>query len=416
MFELDKWQEIFYTMKQNKLRSGITAFNVAWGIFILIILMGFGSGFQNGVSHQFDGDATNSIWIRPGQTSKPYNGIKPGRFIEYTNEDYEAIKRIPGVEYISGRYFLTGEFTVHYKDKLSFFSVVSCHHDYVYLEKAEVTSGRFINDIDQAEKRKVAVIGVNVVDVLFEREDPIGKYIDVNGIQYKVIGTFKDDAGSDWDQKRIYIPLSTAQIAYGGGNKVHSISLTVGNASEAESKIIEGKILNYLSTKHNFDPTDKKAVRIFNAVENYMQFINLFTGIRIFLFIVGVFTLIAGVVGVSNIMLIVAKERTKEVGVRKAIGATPGSIIGLFLQESMFLTLLAGYIGLVAGFSFIESGTLSNLMESFGFPMDFFRHPQVSLTGAIAATLVLALFGSLAGFFPARTAAKVEPIEALKDE
>lgn len=416
MFEIDKWQEIFYTMKQNKLRSAITAFNVAWGIFILIVLMGFGSGFQNGVEHQFDGDATNSIWVRPGQTSKPYNGIKPGRNIQFTDADYEAIKKIPGVEHISGRYFLTGEFTVHYKDKLSFFSVVSCHPDYIYLEKAVMTHGRFINEKDQFGKRKVAVIGANVVDVLFEREDPIGKYIDVNGIQYKVIGIFKDDGGEDRDQKRVYIPLSTAQIAYGGGNKIHSISMTVGNASEAESRIIEGKILDYLSAKHNFDPTDKKAIRIFNAVANYMQFVNLFTGIRFFLFIVGVFTLIAGVVGVSNIMLIVAKERTKEIGVRKAIGATPGSIIGLFLQESMFITLIAGYIGLVAGFSFIETGTLSNLMEGFGFPMDFFRHPQVSLSGAIAATLVLALFGSLAGFFPARTAAKVEPIEALKDE
>ena len=415
MFELDKWQEIFYTMKQNKLRSAITAFNVAWGIFILIVLMGFGSGFQNGVEHQFDDDATNSIWIRPGQTSKPYNGIKPGRDILFTNEDYDAIKRILGIEYITGRYYLTGEFTVHYKDKLSFFNVRSCHPDHKYLERTIITHGRFLNDTDQAEKRKVAVIGEKVIEVLFGNEEPIGKYIDVNGIQYKVVGTFKDE-GSEFEQKVIYIPISTAQIAYGGGNRIHQIMVTVGNANVAESKIIEGKILDYLSSKHNFDPTDKKAVRIFNAVENYTQFVNLFKGIRLFLFVVGVFTLIAGVVGVSNIMLIVAKERTKEVGVRKAIGATPGSIIGLFLQESMFITLVAGYIGLVAGFSFIESGTLSNLMEGFGFPMDFFVRPQVNMSGAIAATVVLAVFGILAGFFPARTAAKVEPIEALKDE
>lgn len=415
MFELDKWQEIFYTIKQNKLRSAITAFNVAWGIFILIILMGFGSGFQNGVEHQFNDDATNSIWIRPGQTSKPYNGMKPGRDIRFTNQDYEAIKKIQGIEYITGRYYLSGEFTVRYKKNLSFFNVRSCHPDHKYLEKTLVTSGRYLNDTDQREKRKVTVIGAKVVEVLFGRENPIGKYIDVNGIEYKVVGTFKDE-GSEYEQKVIYIPISTAQIAYGGSNRIHQIMVTVGNASEAESRIIEGEILDYLSTKHNFDPTDKKAVRIFNAVANYMQFINLFKGIRFFLFIVGVFTLIAGVVGVSNIMLIVVKERTKEVGVRKAIGATPGSIIGLFLQESMFITLMAGYIGLVGGFAFIESGTLSNMMESFGFPMDFFIRPSVNLSGAIAATLVLALFGSLAGFFPARQAAKVEPIEALKDE
>lgn len=415
MFDIDKWQEIFFTMKQNKLRSFITAFNVAWGIFILIILMGFGSGFQHGVEHQFDDDATNSLWIRAGKTSKPFNGIKPGRQIQFTNQDYEAIKKIKGVEYITGRYYLSGEFTVRYKTNLSFFNVRSCHPDHQYLEKTLVTSGRYLNAKDQREKRKVTVIGEKVVEVLFGKLDPIGKYVNVNGIEYKVVGTFKDE-GNEFEQKVIYIPISTAQIAYGGGNNIHMLMVTVGNASEAESKMIEADVLSYLSGKHNFDPTDKKAVRIFNGVANFMEFMNLFAGIRFFLFIVGVFTLIAGVVGVSNIMLIVVKERTKEVGVRKALGATPNSIIGLFLQESMFITLMAGYIGLLAGFIFIDTGSLSVMMESFGFPMDFFIRPEVSLKGAIAATLVLALFGSLAGYFPARKAAKVEPIEALKDE
>lgn len=415
MFDIDKWQEIFFTMKQNKLRSFITAFNVAWGIFILIILMGFGSGFQHGVEHQFDDDATNSLWIRAGKTSKPFKGIKPGRQIQFTNQDYEAIKKIEGVEYITGRYYLSGEFTVRYKNNLSFFNIRSCHPDHQYLEKTLVTSGRYLNDKDQKEKRKVTVIGEKVVEVLFGNLDPIGKYVNVNGIEYKVVGTFKDE-GNEFEQKVIYIPISTAQIAYGGGNNVHMLMVTVGNASEAESKMIEAEVLDYLSGKHNFDPTDKKAVRIFNGVANFMEFMNLFAGIRFFLFIVGVFTLIAGVVGVSNIMLIVVKERTKEVGVRKALGATPNSIIGLFLQESMFITLMAGYIGLVAGFAFIDSGSLSVMMESFGFPMDFFIRPEVSLKGAVMATLVLALFGSLAGYFPARKAAKVEPIEALKDE
>lgn len=415
MFDIDKWQEIFFTMKQNKLRSFITAFNVAWGIFILIILMGFGSGFQHGVEHQFDDDATNSLWIRAGKTSKPFNGLKPGRQIQFTNQDYEAIKQIDGVEYITGRYYLSGEFTVRYKNNLSFFNVRSCHPDHQYLEKTLVTTGRYLNDKDQQEKRKVTVIGEKVVEVLFGNLNPIGKYVNVNGIEYKVVGTFKDE-GNEFEQKVIYIPISTAQIAYGGGNSVHMLMVTVGNATEAESKMIEAEVLSYLSGKHNFDPTDKKAVRIFNGVANFMEFMNLFTGIRFFLFIVGVFTLIAGVVGVSNIMLIVVKERTKEVGVRKALGATPNSIIGLFLQESMFITLMAGYIGLLAGFAFIDSGSLSVMMESFGFPMDFFIRPEVSLKGALTATLVLALFGSLAGFFPARKAAKVEPIEALKDE
>lgn len=415
MFDIDKWQEIFYTIRQNKLRSFITAFNVAWGIFILIILMGFGSGFQHGVEHQFDDDATNSIWIYPGETSKPYNGLKPGRTIRLTNEDYDAIKRIKGIEYITGRYYLSGEFTVRYKKNLSFFNVRSCHPDHKYLEKTLITSGRYLNDTDIDERRKVTVIGTKVIEVLFEGEDPLGKYIDVNGIPYKVVGTFKDE-GSEFEQKVIYIPITTAQIAYGGGNTIHQIMVTVGDASEPESIIIENEILNYLSQTHGFDPTDKKAARVRNGVTNFMRFINLFKGIRFFLFIVGVFTLIAGVVGVSNIMLIIVKERTKEVGVRKAIGATPGSIVGLFLQESMFITLIAGYIGLVGGFVFIETGTLSAMMDSFGFPMDFFKRPEVSLQGAIIATLVLAMFGGLAGYFPARKAAKVEPIVALRDE
>ena len=415
MFDLDKWQEIIYTIKQNKLRSFITAFNVAWGIFILIILMGFGSGFQHGVEFQFNDDAVNTLWISAGKTSKPYNGIKPGRQIRFTNQDYDAIKKLPGIEYITGRYFVPGEFTVRYKDNLSFFNIRAVHPHHKFLEKTLVTSGRYLNDKDVREKRKVAVIGQKVIEVLFEKQNPVGNYIDVNGIKYKIVGTFKDE-GSEYEQKVIYIPITTAQIAYGGNNQIHQLLVTVGNASEAESKIIEASIYDYLSGKHNFDPTDKKAVRIFNGVANFMRFMNLFAGIKMFLFIVGIFTLIAGVVGVSNIMLIVVKERTKEVGVRKAIGATPGSIIGLFLQESMAITLLAGYIGLVVGFAFIDSGALSAMMDSFGFPMDFFKHPEVSMRGAVIATLILAVFGSLAGYFPARKAARVEPIIALKDE
>lgn len=415
MFDLDKWQEIFFTIKLNKLRSFITAFNVAWGIFILIVLMGFGSGFQHGVEFQFNDDATNALWISSGETSKPFRGIKPGKKIILTNQDYEAIKQMPGIEHITGRYYLSGEFTIRHENNVSFFNVRSCHPDHKYLEKTLVTRGRYLNEKDQTERRKVTCIGQKVVEVLFGNEDPIGKYIDVNGIKYKVVGIFKDE-GNDYEAKVIYIPISTAQIAYGGGNTINQLMVTVGSASTQESKMIEQEILSYLSDTHNFDPEDNKAMRIFNGVENFMRFMNLFTGIRVFLFIVGVFTLIAGVVGVSNIMLIIVKERTKEVGVRKALGATPNSITGLFLQESMFITLVAGYIGLVLGFVFIDTGGLSNMMFSFGFPVDFFKRPEVSLKGAVIATLVLALLGSLAGYFPARKAAKVPPIEALKDE
>lgn len=416
MFDLDKWQEIWNTVKKNKLRTLITAFNVSWGIFILIILIGFGNGFHNGVQQQFNDDATNSLWIRPGQTSVAYKGMKPGKNISFTNADYKEIQsKVAGIEHLTGRYYVSGEFTVRYKDRYSSFNIRACHPDHLQLEKTLITSGRFINEIDISQRRKVTAIGTKVVDVLFGSEDPIGKYITINGIQYKVVGVYKDE-GNENEMKVIYIPISTAQIAYGGGNRIHQLMLTMGNASVAESKEIESAIHTLLSENHIFSKEDKKAVNMYNSLENFQRFTDLFAAIKIFLFIVGIFTLVAGVVGLSNIMLIVVKERTKEIGIRKAIGATPNSVVGLFLQEALIITLLSGYVGLVAGIFFIEYGLLSNLMALFGFPMDFFVAPNVSLQVAVTATIVLVLAGTLAGYFPARKAAKIRPIEALKDE
>lgn len=416
MFDLDKWQEIWNTIRKNKLRTLITAFNVSWGIFILIILIGFGNGFHHGVQQQFDDDATNSLWIRPGQTSVAYKGMKPGRNITFNNTDYNDIQaRVDGIEHITGRYYVSGEFTVRYKDRYSSFNIRACHPDHLHLEKTIITSGRFINEIDLKQRRKVTAIGTKVVDILFGKEDPIGKYITVNGIQYKVVGVY-EDKGNENEMKVIYIPISTGQIAYGGGNQVHQLMLTMGNASVAESKQIEESVLTLLSDNHIFSKEDEKAVYIGNSLENFQQFMNLFAAIKIFLFIVGIFTLVAGVVGLSNIMLIVVKERTKEIGIRKAIGATPNSVIGLFLQEALIITLLSGYAGLVAGIFFIEYGFLADLMELFGFPMDFFTRPDVDLQVAVTATIVLVVAGTLAGYFPARKAAKIRPIEALKDE
>lgn len=416
MFDLDKWQEIWNTIQKNKLRTLITAFNVSWGIFILIILIGFGNGFHHGVEQQFDDDATNSLWIRPGQTSMAYKGLKPGKKITFTNTDYtDILANIDGVEHLTGRYYVSGEFTVRYKDRYSSFNIRACHPDHLYLEKTILTAGRFINPMDLKQKRKVTAIGTKVVDILFGKEDPIGKYITVNGIQYKVVGVYKDE-GNENEMKVIYIPISTAQIAYGGGNQIHQLMLTMGKASVGESKEIEASVLTLLSDNHIFSKEDKKAVNIGNSLENFQQFMDLFAAIKVFLFIVGIFTLVAGVVGLSNIMLIVVKERTKEVGIRKAIGATPNSVVGLFLQEALIITLVAGYVGLVAGIFFIEYGFLADLMALFGFPMDFFTRPSVSLQVAITATIVLVLAGCLAGYFPARKAAKISPIEALKDE
>ncbi len=416
MFDIDKWQEIFYTINKNRVRTGITAFNVAFGIFILILLMGFGMGFQNGVRDQFKDDAINSIFISPGKTSEAHAGLQPGRNIRFTNDDYTALQEeITELDKITGRFYLRGEFTVRYENKYSFFFIRCVHPDHAYIEKTIIQQGRYLNDKDLQEKRKVAVIGTGVIKVLFPRTNAIGKYIDINGIKYKVVGVFHDE-GNDRENKYIYIPISTSQLAYGGGNKIDQLIVTVGDASVEESMIIQDKIHNMMAERHRFSKNDDSALYLGNVLEDYARWMGIFDGIRYFLAAVGFLTLIAGIVGVSNIMLIIVKERTREIGVRKAIGATPRSIIGLFLQESLMVTLLSGYIGMMGGMLFLQSGAMSSLMDSFGFPMEFFINPSVDFSSATLATIILAVSGTLAGYFPARKAARIQPIEALKDE
>lgn len=414
MFDLDKWQEIFETIRKNKLRTFLTAFSVSWGIFMLILLVGFGTGFQRGVEFQFNDDATNSIWINAGQTSLPYKGTQPGKSIQFKMSDYEEIKNtVPGVEYITARYYCWGEFTIRYKDKYSSFEVVGCHPEHKHIEKQHPIKGRYINEKDIAERRKVCIIGTEVEEGLFVDEDPIDKYIDVRGIQYKVVGVY-EDAGDEGEVRRIFIPLSTAQLAYNSLNQIHNVVFTTGDADVAESEAMVAGVKNLLSKNHHFDPADPRAVHIWNNVENFQRFMNLFAGIKAFLWLVGIGTIIAGIVGVSNIMLIVVKERTREIGIRKALGATPGSIISLFLQESIVITLTAGYIGLVLGIGLIEF--INYALINFNIDTEFFRNPEINLPTAIAATLLLVFAGALAGYFPANKAAKIRPIEALRDE
>ena len=415
MLNYDKWQEIFFTIKKNKLRTFLTAFSVAWGIFILMILLGVGTGLQRGVEYDFRNDAINSILVRPGQTSKPFKGMKPGRRLTLKSEDYQQIRdKVKGIEYAASRFNCWGNFTVRYKDKYSSFSVLGVSPEMMYLENQTPFLGRYINELDMKNRRKVAVLGTKVVEGLFDKnEDPIGKWIDVRSIQYLVVGVYEDE-GDEGEMMNIFIPLTTAQLAYNAKNRVHTIMYTVGDASVKESKKMAEQTREMLSKKYKFDPTDQRAMFIWNNVENFQKFKNLFFGIRLFLWVIGGFTIIAGIVGVSNIMFIVIKDRTREIGVRKAIGAPPRSIIGLFLQESILITVVAGYIGLITGIGVIE--TIKWALVEFNIDAPYFRDPEINLFTAVLATVLLVISGAVAGYFPARKAAKVNPIVALRDE
>ena len=409
MFDIDKWQEIFSTIRKNKLRTVLTGFSVAWGIFMLIILLGSGYGLENGVKKQFAGDAVNYLAINTGITSMPYKGMKPGRRLRFTNTEKEELGALPGVDKSSGRTNVWSSNTLSYKNEYGTFDIFAVSPDYKYVESLIMLKGRYLNEIDEDDHRKVVVLGKIVEDALFKGIDPLGEYIKVNGVPFKVIGIF-DDPGGDRDLSRVYIPLSTAQRVFNMGNDVRSILLNLGDADVEESLEMVETIRQDLSEKMKFDPTDPRALFIYNSIENYRTFLNLFANIRLFIWIIGIGTIIAGIVGVSNIMMIVVKERTKEIGIRKSMGATPWSIISLILQESILITAFAGYIGLVMGVGLLE------LVSSFMPATAYFADPEVNIGIAIYATLLLVICGALAGFVPARKAASVKPVVALRDE
>jgi putative ABC transport system permease protein len=410
MFDADKWQEIFETISKNKLRTFLTGFSVFWGIFMLIILLGSGNGLQNGIKEEFKDDAINSIWIYRGRTTIPYKGMKPGRFIRFTDDDVDAIRhgRVQGLENVASRIWLQSRDMV-YKDKKGNFQLIATMPGQFYAENATMVTGRFLNEIDVGERRKVIVLGLPIQQELFPNGDHLGKDINVDGISFKVIGTFKD-GGGDRDNRRGYIPITVGQMVFDRGRNVHAISSTIGDATPEESVVIEQKIRERLAALHQFSPEDKRAVWINNTTDQYTTFADLFTGISIFVWAIGIGTIIAGIVGVGNIMMVVVKERTREIGIRKALGATPFSVVSLILIEATFITSIAGYLGMIAGVFTLE-GLKSGLEEP-----GMFQDPSVDLNTVFIATLVLIVAGVLAGLIPAVKAASVSPIEALRDE
>ncbi len=405
---LDTLQEIFATLERNKLRTALTALSVAWGMLMLVVLLGAGRGLQNGAAYEFRDDAVNSLWLYPGKTSLPYAGRGPGRDVKLMNDDYDAIRRtVPGIDHISGRYYLWGEFIVGYGAKHSAFDIRGIHPGHQYLEKTIVSSGRFLNDADLSERRKVCLIGAKVRDFLFDKQDPLGAYIDIRGLSYKVVGVF-DDVGGEAELKKIYVPITTAQLVYNQPGRIHQIMFTIGNASLAQSRRTADQLLRFMAERHGVSPDDRLALRVQNNVEEFERVNNVFVWLKAFVWVVGAGTLLAGMVGVSNIMLISVKERTREIGIRKALGATPWSIISLIIGEAVVVTGIAGYSGLILGVGVVE------LARRYAKDVPYLRAPDVDLSLALTATALLVVAGALAGFFPARHAAGVHPIEALR--
>jgi putative ABC transport system permease protein len=377
---------------------------------MLILLLGSGTGIENGVKAEFKNFATNSIWVHRGQTSKPYKGLQPGRQIQFYNEDYENIKSsVQGIEHITARFYLWDSNLVTYKDEYGAFNIVACHPDHRYLEKTILAAGRLINEFDIEQSRKVATIGTLVKEQLFRDESAVGKYINVNGVPFKVVGVHFDE-GSERPLRWLYLPISTVQKVFGGGNRIHAVMFTAGKATLKEGLKMERQVRESLAARHNFDIGDEKALRVWNSLKQYQKFMNLFSSIRIFIWVIGVGTIIAGIVGVSNIMLISVKERTRELGIRKALGATPWSIINLILTESVIITAFSGYIGLVAGVGVVE------LAATHIPAVELFQNPQVDFKAAVGAVILLVLAGLIAGFIPARKAANILPVEALRNE
>jgi len=412
MFSIDRWQEIYSTIQKNKLRTFLTGFSVAWGIFMLIILLGSGNGLENGVREQFKGGAINGVWITGGTTSMEYKGLKTGRDIRFTDQDYSLVKNtIKGYDHISARVFM-GNQIVSYKNEFGTFFISPSHADYGAIKEVQIVDGRFLNNLDTKEFRKVAVIGEKVKSSLFKGIDTIatGKYINIQGVLFKVVGTFRDFGRDDNEQMRIYIPITTAQRIFYGNNVISQISFTTGTATLEESNAMSEQTRLLMAKKHTFNPEDKMAIDVSNKSADVSKVLALFNGIRIFVWIIGIGTIIAGVVGVSNIMMISVKERTKEIGIRKALGATPFSIIGLVMQEAILITAFSGYFGLVLGVGLLE------LIASKMPPSDFFRNPEANIMIALGATILLVIAGALAGLVPAMKAADIRPIEALRDE
>ena len=409
MFDIDLWREIFQSINKNRTRSLLSGFTVTFAILLFTILFGLANGLNNTFSEAFVDEASNAVFIRTGKTTKAHKGLQAGRRIQLKNQDFNFIREEFDVEteYIASKVFKN--ITASYKNKKNIYSLIAVNPDNQYVEKSEVSSGRYVNQLDIENKTKVVVIGKLVEEEMFSRESALGKNINLSGISYKVVGVFSDDGGDD-EERIIYMPLSTAQQIYGNNDYLDQINLTYNPKFDYNQAIDFGLDLEKkLKSRFNIAPNDQRAVRVFNRTMQNKGINQMTSVLGILILVIGMGTLIAGVVGISNIMIFIVKERTKEIGIRKALGASPKSIISIILIESILITTIAGYIGLLLGAGILEWA--NSALKTY-----FITNPSVSKTLVVSATIILIGAGTLAGYLPAKKASKIKPIVALRDD
>lgn len=409
MFDLDLWREIFQSISKNKLRSMLSGFTVAFAILLFTLLFGIANGLENTFNSFFKDDAQNSIFVQSGRTTKPYKGFKAGRDIQFKNEDFDYIKDEFGdkVQYITSRVYKN--LPASYKNEKGSYSIRAVHPDHQYLEKTKVYEGRYVTAKDLHEKSKVIIIGRLVEEDLFSKTTALGKYVNLGGIQYKVVGVYSDDGG-DNEERLIYMPISTAQKIYGNNDYIDQINLTYNPKMNFDEALSFSSLLTKkLKDKFDVSPRDQRAVRVRNMAEASKGVNQMTSVLGVLIIIIGMGTLVAGIVGIANIMIFVVKERTKELGIRKALGAQPKSIVTMIMLESVLVTSLAGYFGLLIGMGVLE--LIGDSLVEY-----FITDPSVSTSLIVSATIVLIIAGAIAGYLPAKRAASIKPIVALRDE
>ena len=417
MFDLDRWTEIWVTITRNKTRSLLTCFGVFWGILMLVILLGSGRGMQNGIMRSVNGFATNSAFFFADRTSESYKGFNKGRQWDMRNRDVESIRReVKELSAISPIIWgNSSDKNIVYGMMSGTFNVKGVHPDYFQIETQKLFHGRLLNEVDERERRKVCLIGTKVKEVLFKEEDPCGRYIRVNGIYYQVVGVVQQRASGvnigGRSEECVFLPFSTMQQTLNQGDIIHF--LCVAAKPDVQMLPVINKIKSIIKEQNFISPTDPQAVSAINLAAQFETFNNAFLGIDILIWIVGVGTLLAGIIGVSNIMMVTVKERTKEIGVRRALGAKPWNIISQIMSESLLITAMAGLMGLTVGVFLLDM-----VDQLIGDPVGetMLLHPAVSIQVALAATSILLLAGLLAGLIPAWRAMQIKAIDAIREE